>query len=169
MEIYLEAVSTSAILPVKGTVHAACYDLSACLEAGETLTMFTDMSTKTTQNVAIVEGKAEIVLPSGYRILIPTGWKMRCPEGYSIDFLPRSGLAVKEGISVVNTPGVIDHDYSNQCFVALVNLTNHTVVIEHGQRIAQMRLVPVLDTTLIEAPLPAVQSDRTGGFGSTGK
>ena len=116
----------------------------------------------------ILEGEY-ITLQPRERVLIPTGFKMQCPENMSIDFVPRSGIAWKEGVSVINTPGVIDCDYPDECYVALVNHSNKAYTIKHGDRVAQMRLVPVLDTELIEAELPEVNSNRTGGFGSSGK
>ncbi len=163
MKIELERGYQDAITPVKGSTSAACYDLHAYLQNG----------CKVIHPDGVVqecEPDYAVDIPAGGRMLVPTGWKMRCPEGYSIDFLPRSGLAFKEGVSVVNTPGVIDCDYSDQCYVALINHTNNSVVITHGQRIAQMRLSPVIPTELEEVTeLSSVVSNRAGGFGSSGK
>lgn len=162
--IYLERVSKNALVPTKGTTHAACYDLYADLKQ-RTVTLRNKLSEEF--KIALCNDTF-IILEVGERALIPTGWKMQCPVGTSIDFLPRSGQAWKQGLTVINAPGVIDHDYQNECFVAVVNTTQTAICIEHGERIAQMRLVPVLETKLIEAELPPVSSDRTGGFGSTG-
>ena len=165
-KVYLERVSKSAKMPTKGSTHAACFDLYADLES-RTVTKRTEVNEEVKVHT-ILEGDY-ITLQPKERVLIPTGWKMQCPEDMSIDFVPRSGIAWKEGVSVINTPGVIDCDYPNECYVALVNHSNKAYTIKHGDRIAQMRLVPVLDTELVEAELPGVNSNRTGGFGSSGK
>ena len=163
-KLYIERVSKNALVPTKGTTHAACYDLYADLKQ-RTVTLRDELS----EEFKAICDDTSIILDVGERALIPTGWKMQCPVGTSIDFLPRSGQAWKQGLTVINAPGVIDHDYQNECFVAVVNTTQTAIRIEHGERIAQMRLVPVLDTELIEAELPEVNSNRTGGFGSSGK
>ena len=165
-KVYLERVSSTAKMPTKGSTHAACFDLYADLES-RTVTKRTEVNEEAKVHT-ILEGDY-ITLQPKERVLIPTGWKMQCPEGMSIDFLPRSGTAWKVGLTVVNTPGVIDHDYQNECFVAVINHSGENININHGDRIAQMRLVPVLDTELVEAELPEVNSNRTGGFGSSGK
>ena len=163
MKIELERVYQDAITPVKGSTSAACYDLHAYLQDGCKVIHPDGIVQKCEPDYAVD-------IPAGGRMLVPTGWKMRCPEGYSIDFLPRSGMAYKEGVSVVNTPGVIDHDYSDQCYVALINTTENTVVIAHGQRIAQMRLTAIVPTELeLVSTLSPVDSNRNGGFGSSGK
>ena len=164
-KLYIEQVSKNALVPTKGSTHAACYDL------------YSDLKDRTIQirdelnliDEHTIDCQGTLTLGPMYSALIPTGWKMQCPEGTSIDFLPRSGTAWKMKLTVVNTPGVIDHDYQNECFVAVINHSRETISINHGDRIAQMRLVPVLDTELIEAELPEVNSNRTGGFGSSGK
>ena len=162
-QIYLEKASANAIIPTKGTTHAACYDLYADVN-NRTITVRTD--TNVSQEVYCL---TSITLAPNTRALIPTGWKMQCPQRMSIDFLPRSGTAWKEGLTVINSPGVIDHDYSDECFVAVINHSNVHVTINTGDRIAQMRLVPVLDTELdVVDELPLVASTREGGFGSTG-
>lgn len=162
-KLYIEQVSKNALVPTKGSTHAACYDLYSDL-AGREVKIRDALNDEYTAHC-----QETITLGPLDRALIPTGWKMQCPEGMSIDFLPRSGTAWKVGLTVVNTPGVIDHDYQNECFVAVINHSGENININHGDRIAQMRLVPVLDTELIEAELPEVNSNRTGGFGSSGK
>lgn len=165
--IYLEKVSFNAVMPTKGSTHAACFDLYADLIQRSVKYRDSD-NTEHVHNTAI-EGEY-ITLQPNQRALIPTGWKMQCPENMSIDFLPRSGTAWKEGVSVVNTPGIIDHDYQHECFVAVINHSDKPYTIKHGERIAQMRLSHVIPTSLMEVEeLPPVRSNRDGGFGSTGK
>ena len=165
MKLELERVYHDAVVPTQGSNYAACYDLYAY-----TLEVDVKVITASGEKYNAFSKAGMIDIPAGARALIPTGFKMRCPEGYSIDFLPRSGMAYKEGVSVVNTPGVIDHDYSEQCYVALINTTENTVVIAHGQRIAQMRLTAIIPTELeLVSTLSPVNSNRNGGFGSSGK
>ena len=166
-KVYLERVSSSAKMPTKGSTHAACFDLYADLEA-RTVTKRTEVNEEVKIHT-ILEGDY-ITLQPKERVLIPTGWKMQCPEDMSIDFVPRSGIAWKDGVSVINTPGIIDCDYPNECCVALVNHSNKAYTIKHGDRVAQMRLVPVIKTEFEEVTeLPGIESNRTGGFGSSGK
>ena len=99
-KIYLERVSQSAKMPTKGSTHAACFDLYADLES-RTVTKRTEVNEEVKVHT-ILEGDY-ITLQPKERVLIPTGWKMQCPEDMSIDFVPRSGIAWKEGVSVINT------------------------------------------------------------------
>lgn len=103
------------------------------------------------------------------RALIPTGLFIELPVGYEAQIRPRSGLAVKHGISVLNSPGTIDADYRGEIRVVLVNLSNEAFVINHGERICQM-VVAKHATVEWEETNELEESDRgTGGFGHTGK
>ena len=111
----------------------------------------------------------EIILKPLQRVLIPTGLYIELPEGYEAQIRPRSGLAFKHGISVLNSPGTIDADYRGEIKVILVNISNDEFVIKSGERICQMVIAKheVADFELVEE-LEA--SDRgEGGFGHTGK
>lgn len=113
--------------------------------------------------------ESPIVLQTLERTLIPTGLYIELPEGYEAQIRPRSGLAIKQGITCLNTPGTIDSDYRGEIKVILINLSNSVQVIEHGDRIAQMVVAPV---TLAEPVVVAQlqESERgAGGFGHTGK
>jgi dUTP pyrophosphatase len=104
------------------------------------------------------------------RVLVHTGIYMEIPYGYECQVRPRSGLALKEGISVVNTPGTIDSGYRNECCVILINLSNESAVIEVGERVAQFVFTqvehPIFEETTKEG---LSSSDRgLGGFGHTG-
>ena len=106
------------------------------------------------------------------RHLVPTGLYFEIPEGYEIQVRPRSGLAAKQGLSVLNTPGTVDQGYTGEVKVILVNLSNETNTINHGDRVAQAVLCPVITKRTAELkPLNNIKStDRgDGGFGSTGK
>ena len=109
-----------------------------------------------------------LILDPGCRALIPTGIFTAIPEGYEIQVRPRSGLALKEGISLCNTPGTIDSDYRAEIGVILINHGLKPVVIEDGERIGQFVLSKVSQIEWIEVD-SLDETDRKGGFGHTGK
>lgn len=111
-----------------------------------------------------------IVLLPFQRCLIPTGFSLALPSGYEAQIRPRSGLALKHGITVLNTPGTIDADYRNEIQVILINLGQEAFTIERGLRIAQMVIAPFshVNWEEIEEHSDAATSERKGGFGSTG-
>ena len=107
------------------------------------------------------------ILP-GEKSIIPTGFSLSIPKDFEIQIRPRSGLAAKKGISVLNTPGTIDSDYRGEIKVILINLGKEKFIVEKGMRIAQMVLSPVTQAELEEVKeLPKTHRD-VGGFGSTG-
>lgn len=106
------------------------------------------------------------------RYMVPTGLSFEIPVGYEIQVRPRSGLAAKQGLSVLNSPGTVDQGYTGEVKVILVNLSNDTVTINHGERIAQAVLCPVITkrTATLKSLTQIHSTDRgDGGFGSTGK
>jgi dUTP pyrophosphatase len=131
-------------LPAYQSEHAAGMDLPAAL----------------TETVTIAPGK---------RALIPTGWSFAIPPGFEGQVRPRSGLAMKHGITVLNTPGTIDADYRGEVKVVLANLGDEDFVVHHGDRIAQLVICPVAKATLrvVTSLAPTVRGD--GGYGSTGR
>lgn len=113
-----------------------------------------------------------IVIAPGSRVLIPTGLYVEIPVGYEIQVRPRSGLALKKGITVLNTPGTIDSDYRNSIGVILVNLSDVDFEVNPGDRIAQLVLnqVPQINWISVNSQEDLSSTDRgLGGFGSTGK
>jgi len=104
------------------------------------------------------------------RKLIPTGISIALPKGYEAQIRPRSGLALKHGITVLNTPGTIDADYRGEIQIILINLGEETFLIERGLRIAQIILSPVstLQWREVEQHYDLEHNERIGGFGSTG-
>jgi dUTP pyrophosphatase len=111
---------------------------------------------------------AEMTIAPGKRALIPTGLKMMLPDGYEAQVRPRSGLALKHGITVLNTPGTIDADYRGEVGVILINLGDEDFVITRGMRIAQMVIAPVTQTRWQEVTSLESSERGEGGFGSTG-
>ena len=112
---------------------------------------------------------SEITLKPGERKLIPTGISVALPNNLEIQIRPRSGLAYKNGISVVNTPGTIDADYRGEIKVLLINLGQENFMIKKFQRIAQMIICPIIKAKLIETNELPNTIRGTGGFGSTGQ
>jgi len=113
--------------------------------------------------------KNKITINSGKIALVPTGIAVAIPENYEIQIRPRSGLAAKKGITVLNAPGTIDSDYRGEIKIILINLSKKSFVVKSGDRVAQMILCPVAKGKLREVKnLPKTVRDK-GGFGSTGK
>jgi len=109
-----------------------------------------------------------ISLAPGERALIPTGLSLEIPNGYEVQVRPRSGLAIKKGLSLVNTPGTVDADYRGEVKVILINLGQESFVIQDQERIAQLVVCPVIQAT-IELSEDLTETGRgAGGFGSTG-
>lgn len=136
--------SKGAIIPEYKTAGAAGADLYAFLDSP----------------VTILPGKSA---------MIPTGLFFEIPEGYEIQVRPRSGLAAKNGVTVLNTPGTIDSDYRGEIKVILINLGDKEFVVNNGERIAQMVIAPVIQAAF-EITENLSQTERgAGGFGSTGK
>jgi len=139
-----------APLPRQMTDGSAGFDLHAC----------------------ITGANGKIGVGPGERALAATGIAMAIDEGYEGQVRPRSGLALKQGITVVNSPGTIDSDYRGELKVILMNTGNKTFVIEHGDRIAQLVInaVPRVELLELEEPEKLPETNRgAGGFGSTGK
>mgnify|MGYP002761060493 FL=1 len=109
-----------------------------------------------------------MVLESGERELIPTGLQMAIPHGYEAQIRPRSGLAYRNGVTMLNTPGTIDADYRGEVKVLAVNLGNESFEINHGDRIAQMVIAPVTQAHIEEVEQLSDTERGDGGFGSTG-
>lgn len=103
------------------------------------------------------------------RAVIPTGLRLEIPEGYEVQIRPRSGLSLKHGITVPNTPGTIDWDYRGPLGVILVNLGTEEYRVAHGERIAQMIVSPVMQASFEVVDGLSDTSRGAGGFGSTGK
>lgn len=102
------------------------------------------------------------------RKLVPTGLYIELPVGFEAQIRPRSGLAIKKGLSVLNSPGTIDADYRGEIGVILINLSNDEVTIENGERICQMVIAKHEQADLIEVEVLNQTERGTGGFGSTG-
>ena len=136
-------------LPAYQTPSSAGMDLSACLAEADRAT--------------------GLKLPSLGRVLVPTGLAIALPEGFEAQVRPRSGLAVRHGVTVLNSPGTIDADYRGEIKVLLINLGGETFVVRHGERIAQMVIAPVVQAALVPVETLDETARGSGGFGSTGQ
>lgn len=116
---------------------------------------------------AVPEDRPILLLPAK-RALVPTGLIMEVPAGFEAQVRPRSGLALKHGITCLNTPGTIDSDYRGEVMVLLVNHGDEDFEIGRGMRIAQMVIAPVVHATIEEHSLSSKTERGAGGFGSTG-
>ena len=145
VEIALKRLDHAADLPLPAyeTAHAAGMDLMACLPA-------------------------DMVLAPGERAIIPTGFAIALPDGFEAQVRPRSGLAAKHGITVLNAPGTIDADYRGEIGVILANLGQTAFAITRGMRIAQMVVTPVARAAWREVETLDDTARGAGGFGSTG-
>jgi dUTP pyrophosphatase len=120
---------------------------------------------------AIPEGETWVIEPQQWRLL-PTGIAMAIPEGYEAQVRPRSGLALKHGITVLNAPGTIDADYRNEVMVVLINHGHEPFPVHRGERIAQILFAPVTASTwlpVLEATGLGSTDRGLGGYGSTGR
>ncbi len=117
---------------------------------------------------AAVPENEPIILKIGKRVLVPTGLILEIPKGHEGQIRPRSGLAYKNGITCLNTPGTIDADYRGEVMVLLINHGEKTFKIERGMRIAQMVIAPVMQVEIKEGSLASETERGSGGFGSTG-
>ena len=118
---------------------------------------------------ANLPGRADVVLQPGARALIATGLRLAIPDGFEVQIRPRSGLALKHGITLANAPGTIDSDYRGPLGVILLNTGAQIFTIVHGDRIAQMIVAPVVQATFVSVAQLDETSRDQGGFGSTGQ
>ena len=117
---------------------------------------------------AAVEKDAPIELKPGERVLVPTGLAMELPDNFEAQIRPRSGLAIKNGITALNSPGTIDADYRGEVKIILINHGQEIFTIERGMRIAQMVIAPIVQARFHVSDELSETKRGTGGFGSTG-
>jgi len=118
---------------------------------------------------ANLPGKASVTLAPGQRSLVPTGLRIEIPQGFEVQVRPRSGLALKHGITLPNTPGTIDSDYRGPLGVIVLNAGQEPFEITHGERIAQLVVAPVVQASFEPAEELSETDRGAGGFGSTGR
>jgi len=143
IEIKVKKLHPRAVIPVYMTEHAAGMDLCTVIDV-------------------------PVVLAPGERALLPTGLAMEIPPGYEGQVRPRSGLALKKGIALVNSPGTIDADYRGEIGIIIINLGDQPVEFLPGDRVAQLIIAPVTRAALVEADTLNDSVRSSGGFGHTG-
>lgn len=144
--VQIKKLHENASLPVRGSAFAAGYDLCACLEGDET-----------------------VIIPPHHTLKIGTGLAFALPEGTFGAVFARSGLASKQDLRPANCVGVVDSDYRGECFIALHNDGTQERAIRHGDRIAQLVLLPFLPMEFEEVDALSETARGEGGFGSTGR
>lgn len=138
------------------------------LPEGDGLPLPTYMSAGAAGADVVAAVGAEVVLAPGERALIPTGFALEVPAGWEVQIRPRSGLALRSGITLLNSPGTIDSDYRGHVGVIVANLGNEPFAIRRGDRIAQMIVAPVARADFREVAVLGASERGSGGFGSTG-
>jgi dUTP pyrophosphatase len=119
--------------------------------------------------LAAVPEEAPLILPTGKHAMVPTGLSIALPRGYEAQVRPRSGLAAKHGVTVLNSPGTIDADYRGEISVILINHGEAAFAIKRGERIAQLVIAPVVQAQLVAVTTLSDTDRGSGGFGSTGR
>jgi dUTP pyrophosphatase len=163
--IVIELLHDDARSPQRATQGSAGYDLFAYLR-GRTV----DCSDGTKQWSVLASCSADgwtLELPPAAMALVPLGFKARLPRGYEAQVRPRSGAAFKKGLAIPNAPGTIDSDFPDEWRVIVRNAGAHAIIIEHGERIAQMVLQRYAVLPFVAGEVGR-STDRAGGFGSTG-
>jgi dUTP pyrophosphatase len=143
VKILIKRLSNKVLIPKYETKGSSGMDISAFLEK-------------------------DIKINFGERKIIPTGISIAIPEGFEVQIRPRSGLAAKKGITVLNSPGTIDADYRGEIKVILVNLNKDSFIVENNMRIAQIVVCPVIQSNFEEVKELPDTTRGSGGFGSTG-
>lgn len=166
MRLSFYKTQETAYVPAFETEGAACFDLKASLVSGTEVTYYSSFNEK---NVLYIGPSRSIILQPKGRYLVPTNLIMDIPSGYSVRIHPRSGLALKNGITLINCEGVIDSDYINPLFIALTNTSDTSFEVKDGDRIAQAELTLSEKYSIDEIfEAPKQKTSRIGGFGSTG-
>ena len=119
--------------------------------------------------LAAVPENVPLVLAPGKHAMVPTGLAIALPDGFEAQVRPRSGLAARHGVTVLNSPGTIDADYRGEIQVILINHGSEPLAIKRGERIAQMVIAPVVQAKLVAVAQLSTTDRGTGGFGSTGR
>ncbi|GHU40992.1 deoxyuridine 5'-triphosphate nucleotidohydrolase [Spirochaetia bacterium] len=142
--VKFKKISPDAIVPAFQTEGAAGADVFACL-------------------------KGAVTVPAGGITVLPTGIALEIPAGYEAQVRPRSGLAARHGVTILNSPGTIDSDYRGELRIILINLGKEAWTVKTSDRIAQLIFAPVIHADFIEVQCLTNTSRGEGGFGSTGK
>ena len=164
------------IVPEVQTAESACADVAVCLNHVDKVKMYDSDNNEYFQPVENRDGALFVILRSNHRALIPTGMRFIIDHGFHLKMIPRSGLSLKHGVTLINSPGTIDSDYTNETMILLHNTSNVPFMCSHHDRVAQMELrentiqnMYFSSGTEEEIEKHKEASNRKGGFGSTGR
>lgn len=147
------------------TRESACFDLAACLKGVDSVLFYTP----TNDPVHCPVANDTISIYPHHRVLIPTGWVFNLQPGSALYLYPRSGNALKKGLTLINAPGIVDSDYKEEVGIILHNTSSELIDVRHGDRIAQGNLMQAWSYNFKElSNKPEQTTERDGGFGSTG-
>lgn len=171
VSVGIHKLHPEAFDPIYATTGSACFDIRACFVNGKCMVKSFSPDGKEYNSLAASETNENkyISIMPGHRAMIPTQLVFDIPEGWSMRLHMRSGLAIKGGLVLSNSEGIIDSDYINELMVLVTNTSQVPVRINHGDRICQAELVPVYSCIFYTCPEPQPKTNRSGGFGSTGK
>ena len=168
MELKIKKVRDNAILPTRGSEEAAGIDLYACIQNVESFIVY-DECNMMTDDKRMYPDSDEILIPQGYTVLIPTGIACDFPKGYFGMMFPRSSVGTKRGLVLANTSGILDNDYKGEILMAFKNTGHGGRLVSHGERLAQMILLPYATFNIVETDSLSDSDRGEGGFGSTGR
>lgn len=167
MKVY--RLNENATMPEFATEGSACFDLRACFDASTKIKTFNPHNKLIEIPVKQGENGIQVQVQPQFRTLIPTGLIFDIPEKYVMKVYPRSGMAVKYGLTLANAVGVIDSDYVEEVYISLFNLGDTPITVYHGDRLAQAMLEKIPAYKIEETTRrPTQKTSREGGFGSTG-
>ena len=158
--------------PLKATPGSSAYDIKARIKDAQiklyNVINATNGTSNKMANIIMLQNTPTLVLNPGDRVKIPTGLRADIPEGWEIGIYPRSGLSLKKGLLIVNTPATIDSDYILEIHVIVQNIGERPIKIKDGDRIAQIKFLPVMNANIEFVDNIDKETERKGGFGSTG-
>lgn len=151
-------------LPKHQTAQSACFDLAFQSAGKGSYKGYTSFNKPFSR-----EMRGKISISPGDRVMVPTGFILDIPEGYSVRLHARSGTSLKQGLVLANSEGIIDSDYVDELYILLHNISENTVEIVNGDRIAQAELIKTLEYSIEQSAIrPGMKTNRIGGMGSTG-
>lgn len=171
VQLFYKKLESDVKDPVFSTKDSACFDIHCFFGKDNNLVkVYNSLNYESTAYIHLKQNSVkEIHILPRQRVLVPTGLVFDIPVGYSVRLHARSGLSIKNGITLVNGEGVVDSDYVQQVYIPIINLSDEIFVLREFDRICQGELVKSLEYTMNATDnIPERKTDRNGGFGSTG-
>lgn len=162
-------LNEDAQIPEFATEGSACFDLRICFQAGMKIKTINPHNKVIEIPVKMGQHGLQFNLSPQFRTMLPTGLIFKVPTGHVMKVYPRSGMSIKNGLTLANSTGVIDSDYTDEVFIPIYNMGDTPITVYHGDRMVQAMLQKTLTYTLDQAERrPSKKESRDGGFGSTG-